>query len=85
MHSHTSPSSLGSCICLTGWAWLQGHLADVAQVCWTRDDSRLVSIGGCHLYHWNAATWQRMPDEELCDKTMVGHTRSRSFSNRVIK
>ena len=50
---------------------LQGHLTDVTGICWAHDDSRLVSIGGSHLYHWNAATWQRMPDQEFCDKSLV--------------
>ena len=57
-----------------GWSAVQqGHLADVAAVSWTRDDTRLVSIGGSHLYHWNTHTWQRIADQELCDKTLVKH------------
>ena len=50
---------------------MQGHLTDVADVCWMRDDSRLVSVGGSNMYHWMAPTWARMPDQELCDKALV--------------
>ena len=49
----------------------QGHLTEIAAIAWTRDDSRIVSIGGSHLYHWSTATWQRIPDQELYDKSLV--------------
>ncbi|KAK9803486.1 hypothetical protein WJX73_007297 [Symbiochloris irregularis] len=50
-------------------ATLQGHLSDVAAVAWSRDETRLVSVGGSNLYHWDTGSWGRIVQEDLGDKS----------------